>query len=66
MNKAKVTSPQIMSEEQLKEDISMSPMERLNLAFQISDFALELHPVPENFEDDPSPIRWIELRIISS
>lgn len=28
-----------MSEEQLKEDMAMTPLERLTLAFKISDFA---------------------------
>lgn len=65
MNKAKITSPEAMSEEQVKEDISMTPLERLNLAFQISDFALELRPNSEITEEEPSSFQWMELRKIS-
>jgi hypothetical protein len=66
MNKAKITSPAAMSEEQIKEDIAMTPLERLNLAFQISDFALELHPNQETIKTESSSIQWIELHKISS
>ena len=66
MNKAKVTSPAAMSEEQIKEDIAMTPLERLTLAFKISDFALELRPGSETVKEESSSIQWIELRKISS
>jgi hypothetical protein len=66
MNKAKITSPAAMSEEQLKEDIAMTPLERLTLAFKISDFALELRSDNETIEEESSSIQWIELRKISS
>jgi hypothetical protein len=66
MNKAKVTSPAAMSEEQIKEDIAMTPLERLNLAFKISDFALELRHGSETVKEESSSIQWIELRKISS
>lgn len=66
MNKAKVTSPSAMSEEQLKEDIAMTPLERLTLAFKISDFALELRGDNETNEEESSSIQWIELRKTSS
>ena len=56
MNKAKITSPAGMSEEQLKEDIAMTPIERLTLAFKISDFALELRPDNESIEEESSSI----------
>lgn len=56
MNKAKITSPAGMSEEQLKEDIAMTPIERLTLAFEISDFALELRPDNESIEEESSSI----------
>ena len=45
-----------MSEEQLKEDIAMTPIERLTLAFKISDFALELRPDNESIEEESSSI----------
>jgi hypothetical protein len=66
MNKVKITTLAGMSEQQILEDISMSPLERLNLAFQISDFALELRPDPETIEEKSSSIEWIELHKISS
>ena len=66
MNKAKNISPAAMSEEQIKEDIAMTPLERLNLAFQISDFALELRPNHETIKEESSPIQWIELHKIAS
>jgi hypothetical protein len=66
MNKAIITSPAAMSEEQIKEDIAMTPLERLTLAFKISDFALELRPDNETIEEESSSIQWIELRKISS
>jgi len=66
MNKAKITSPAAMSEEQIKEDIAMTPLERLTLAFKISDFALTLRPTDEITKEESSSIQWIELREISS
>lgn len=66
MNKATITSPAAMSEEQIKEDIAMTPLERLTLAFKISDFALELRPNNETIKEESSSIQWIELRKISS
>jgi hypothetical protein len=66
MDKAKITSLAAMSEEKVKDDISMTPLERLTLAFQISDFAIELHQNHEIVEEETSSIRWIELNQISS
>ena len=66
MNKAKITSPADMSVEQVREDIAMTPLERLTLAFKISDFALELCPDNDIIEEESSSIQWIELRKISS
>jgi hypothetical protein len=66
MNKAKITSPEAMSEEQIKEDIAMTPLERLTLAFKISDFTLQLRPTDETIKEESSSIQWIELRTISS
>lgn len=66
MNKAIITSPAAMSEEQIKEDMAMTPLERLTLAFKISDFALTLHPSNETVKEESSSIQWIELRKISS
>lgn len=55
-----------MSEEQLKEDMAMTPLERLELAFQISDFALALRQQHDAVKEEPSTTPWIELRKISS
>lgn len=66
MNKAKITTLEDMSEEQIREDISMTPLERLYVAFQISDFARELCPEQETIEEESSSINWIVLRKISS
>lgn len=66
MNKAIITSPAAMSEEQIREDIAMTPLERLTLAFKISDFAFELRPGNETIKEESSSIQWIELHKISS
>ena len=66
MNKAKITSPAAMSEEQVNEDVAMTPLERLTLAFKISDFVLELRRDNETNREESSSIQWIELRKISS
>ena len=54
MNKAIITSPAAMSEEQIKQDIAMTPSERLTLAFKISDFALTLRPSNETIKEESS------------
>ena len=61
MNKAKITSPEAMAQDQIMEDISMTPLERLELAFQISDFALEIQQKRRTSEEESSSIQWIEL-----
>lgn len=66
MDRAKITSPAAMSEEQIKEEIAMTPLERLTLAFKISDFALELHSNDETIKEESSSIQWIELHKIPS
>ena len=40
----------------------MTPLERVTLAFKISDFALESRPDNETIEKESSSIQWIELR----
>jgi hypothetical protein len=54
MNKAIITSPAAMSEEQIKEDIAMTPLEILTLAFKISDFALQLRPADDTIKEESS------------
>jgi len=66
MNKATITSPDAMAEEQIQEDIAMSPAQRLTLAFKISDFALELRSKDASMKDDSSSVVWIDLVKVSS
>jgi len=66
MNKAIITSPAAMSEDQIREDIAMTPLERLTLAFKISDFAITLRSTDDTIKEESSSIQWIELRKISS
>lgn len=61
MNKATVTSPEAMREEQILKDVSMTPAERLELAFRISDFALSLQQDRATSSETPSSIQWFEL-----
>lgn len=60
MKKAAITSPNRMAKEQINEDISMTPLERLELAFHISDFAIAFHH-GETSKDESPAIQWIEL-----
>jgi hypothetical protein len=50
-----------MAQSQINEDISMTPLQRIELAFQISDFALEIQRTQEGVKEEPSTIQWIEL-----
>lgn len=61
MQKAMITSLKAMNEEQIREDVSMTPLERLRIAFQLSDFALELNSRQETIQEDPGRIKWIVL-----
>ena len=61
MKKATITSPKTMSQDQVKEDISMTPLQRLELAFKISDFAVDLHRDRETRKEESTSIHWIEL-----
>jgi len=65
MNKARITSLAAMGDEQVKEDMTMTPLERLILAFQISDFALEVRRNHEINEEESGSIQWIELHKVS-
>lgn len=67
MSKAKIISLAAMSDEQVKEDMKMTPLERITLAFQISDFAMEVRRDKNASNDEESnSIQWIELRKLSS
>jgi len=50
-----------MSENQVSEDISMTPLQRIELAFKISDFAVDLHRDRETRKEESMSIHWIEL-----
>jgi hypothetical protein len=65
MKKARLTSPEAMAHDQVMEDIAMSPAQRLEVAFQISDLALEIHQRRGFKKNDSSSIQWIELRMVS-
>ena len=66
MNKARIITPEVMTEEQIREDVSMSPLERLDLAFQLSDFALDLQRNHKTIKEESASIQWIELHKIPS
>ena len=66
MNNATVTSPKAMSKDQVTEDISMTPLQRIELAFKISDFALEFQSEREPSKVESSSIQWIELHKVST
>ena len=54
-----------MSEDQVIENIYMTPLERLDLAFKLSEFALDVRKqAPAN--EGLSSIQWIELHKVSS
>jgi len=55
-----------MREDQVKEDIAMTPSERLDLAFQITDFANEICANPGNVKDKSSSVHWIDVGKIPS
>ena len=55
-----------MREDQVREDISMTPLQRLELAFKISDFAIDLHPHRETTKEEITSIQWIELNKVSA
>ena len=64
MDKAKVTTLEEMSRYQILEDISMTPSERMELAFQLAEFALEINSNRKQIPEESS-IPWIELHKIS-
>jgi len=55
-----------MTEDQVKEDTSMTLLHRLELAFKISDFSVELHPNREISKEISPSIQWIELHKVST
>ena len=55
-----------MSQDQVLHDVRMSPLERLELAFSLSDSALELQKKRQPPSKEVSSVQWIELHKISS
>ena len=55
-----------MSKDQVTEDISMTPLQRIELAFKISDFALDFHRDGERRKEESTSIQWIELHKVST
>lgn len=66
MKKATISSPSTMSEDQVSKDISMTPLQRLDLAFKISDFALDFHRDGKRRKEESTSIQWIELQKVST
>ena len=65
MIKAEITTPEAMAQDQIREDISRTPLERLDLAFRLSDFALEIQKKRGiTSQKKSSAIQWIELQKI--
>lgn len=62
MDKAEIISPEAMAVKQADEDIAMTAVQRLTLAFQISEFAAELHLKKSQTEMNSSSILWIDLK----
>ena len=54
-----------MREDQVRVDISMTPLQRLEVAFQISDFAVAFRE-HETSNEDSTSIQWIELHKVST
>ena len=50
-----------MDQERVMEDISMTPLERLELAFQLSDLAQEIQADQRLVIKESTNIQWIEL-----
>jgi hypothetical protein len=65
MRKAKITSHEDMSRSQIRQDMSLSPMERVEIALQLSDLALKITKTRTSQEEFTS-IRWIELHKTAS
>jgi len=62
MNQARFLSPQAMSEQQLRDDMALTPLERIQISFTLSRFAEAIHKGLHSKQEPPSAIPWIELR----
>ncbi len=60
--KAEFFNPTLSSDEKVRDDISMTPQQRLSLAFRLADIALEIRKgqIPPSKDEN---IIWHELKI---
>lgn len=63
--KASITTVKQMTEEQIAKDLSLTPLQRFELAFQLSELAAEIQKKTE-YNDKPDGINWINLRFNTS
>lgn len=63
--KARITTVKQMTEEQITKDQSLTAIQRLELAFQLSQLAAEIQKDPKH-NDHPTGINWINLRFNTS
>lgn len=63
--KASITTMKQMTEEQIAKDLSLTSLQRLELAFQLSELAAEIQK-KHQYNDNPAGINWIDLRFNTS
>lgn len=49
MEKVRIVTIESLSEEQVREDMAMTPTERLEVAFRLSDLAVEIQQKSKNY-----------------
>lgn len=59
---ASLTTPQAMERDKVRADISMTSVERVIHALELSDFALAIRKDRDIPKEAPSSIQWIDLR----
>ncbi len=62
MRKAKLTTHKEMEAEKIREDMAMTPKQRLMLALQLMETAIALSPDKTLHSQDDGGIKWIELK----
>lgn len=58
--KAELFIPEKSADEKIKEDMSMTPVQRMSLAFRLADFAMEFR-LNKKLPSKKDNIRWHEL-----
>ena len=61
--KAKVISLDSKKEEQIREEMAMTPEQRMNLAFQLIELAIAFSPEKELINEEDKSIPWINLKL---